>query len=143
MGPLSKQDINGRCAVVESESQNQGLKELIHACTQKSPSQERMAPHSTHVERTHRTQRSLPADEPVLRLGRGHYHRHKRDNTNHDMNIAHRLGHPHSPFRATAVGATNPEASETRHRATSTTNALKAMVIDVKFGLEKGDKKRG
>lgn len=34
----------------------------------------------------------------------------------------------HSPFRATEVGATNPEASETRHKATSTTNALKAMI---------------
>ena len=36
---------------------------------------------------------------------------------------------PYSPFLANAVGATNPDASETRHRATSTTNALKAMVI--------------
>lgn len=43
-------------------------------------------------------------------------------------------GHTHSPFRTTEVGATNPEASETRHRATSTTNALKAMVIGVQFG---------
>lgn len=37
--------------------------------------------------------------------------------------------HTHSPFLAKAVGATKPDASETRHRATSTTNALKAMVI--------------
>lgn len=42
----------------------------------------------------------------------------------------------HSPFRAIEVGATNPEASETRHRATITTNALKAMVKDVEFGRE-------
>ena len=42
----------------------------------------------------------------------------------------------HSPFRAIEVGATNPEASETRHRATSTTNALKAMVKEVEFRRE-------
>lgn len=40
-----------------------------------------------------------------------------------------KIKHIHSPFLAKAVGATKPDASETRHRATSTTNALKAMIL--------------
>ena len=54
---------------------------------------------------------------------------------NHDM-IFRPNARAHSPFRAIEVGATNPEASETRHRATSTTNALKAMVKEVEFRRE-------
>lgn len=39
----------------------------------------------------------------------------------------------HSPVFANAEGATNPDAIETRHRATITTNALKAIVFRVEL----------
>lgn len=35
------------------------------------------------------------------------------------------------PFLANAVGATKPDAIDTRHKATNATNALKAMVMVV------------
>lgn len=100
------------------EQKGHTIRKASAACTRAgfAPGGERPPP---------RTREIQPDDEAI------HLMKSLKATTQHRDEHTHVF---HSPFRATAVGATNPEASETRHRATSTTNALKAMVIDVKFG---------